>query len=1144
MITSPLLLCAALSTGAEAQEVHTAYLMAYFGPQEQLYYAWSRDARRWTALNGGRPVFDAGVRLRDPFVQRVGDRFHLVHTKGWDHPTLYHWESTDLIDWEGGPIDVVPPDRVRAWAPEFFYEESSGLFHVFWASIHDGHNTMHVVTTRDWSDITPDRSRIFYDLGIHDIDLTIVEHDGRYYGFHKPGGVEDVMGNRLSTSLTLDAVTNTFGAGGPGAVVLEGEVKPTEGPELIELIGEERWYVYGDPFNSPMQAWETTDFVEFARIDVETVPGSKHCSMLSITEAELERLLEEYPDPHSPAYERQRGITTLLPHAKKAPGEWRYTTSEPTADWFERGFDDSEWASGKGGFGTPETPNTAVGTLWNTPEIWLRRAFVVDERVPGGLYLELHHDEDSTVFLNGVEAASVTSYTTDFALVPLREEAAATLKPGENVIALHCRQTTGGQYVDVGLIAVQEQRWSRERAWEWYRDQPWPCGFNYVPANAISYTEMWMPYAFDAALIDEELALAEEIGFNCLRVVLPFVVWEHDPEAFEERLRAFLEICDAHGLKVMPTLFDDCAFGPITDPVYGEQPAVVEGWYANGWTPSPGHDLVRRASTWPRLEEYVKSVLTAFADDPRVWVWDLYNEPTNGGLGAASVPLVESVFRWAREVDPSQPLTVGQFNGFEELNRVIFTHSDVITFHDYGPAGALRRHLERLEAYGRPLINTEWLNRGRGSGVATCLPVFAEAGVGCLHWGLVNGKTQTHLNWGHRPGDPDPPVWQHDLFTSEREPYDAAELELFRETIRSGAQPGRLQGRWSVDEASAWYAELPWLVGCNFIPSTAVNQLEMWQAQSFDPETIERELGWAAGLGMNVVRVYLHDLAHEQDPDGFLERVERFLGLADSHGIGTVFVIFDDCWLAEPEAGPQPQPWPGVHNSGWLESPGLPQLQRYREDPALRRRLEGYLKAVLTRFRDDPRVLLWDLYNEPGGWWYRRGEAPGSYERGLTGALCVPLLSDAYRWAREVAPSQPLTSGWYRGELEEEAALRWADVVTFHHYGDVTGVEALIERLQREAPKRPILCTEYLFRQGGSRFQSHLPVFLEHRVGAINWGLVAGKTNTIWGWGSWDQPATGEPETWFHDVLRRDGTPYDDEEAAFLRAVTEEGRAR
>jgi acetyl esterase/lipase len=328
-------------------------------------------------------------------------------------------------------------------------------------------------------------------------------------------------------------------------------------------------------------------------------------------------------------------------------------------------------------------------------------------------------------------------------------------------------------------------RWLIGRAVQWYENQPWPLGFNYIPAHVISYTEMWMPYAFDAEVIDKELALAEDIGFNCLRVVLPFVVWEHDPEAFKQRLETFLAICDKRGLKVMFSLFDDCVFGPIKDPVYGQQPEVVKGWYANGWTPSPGHGMVQDASTWPRLEVYVKDVIGAFKDDARVWVWDLYNEPINGGFPDQPLTLMRRVFEWARAVAPSQPLTVAEFNGNPELNEIIAANCDIITFHNYDGSERVTQIIERLRKHGRPIINTEWLNRPNGSTVEGVLPVFVREGVGAMHWGLVNGKTQTHLHWGWRPEKGEPDIWQHDIFRGDHTPYDEKEIDLFRTAIQS-----------------------------------------------------------------------------------------------------------------------------------------------------------------------------------------------------------------------------------------------------------------------------------------------------------------------------------------------------------------------
>jgi hypothetical protein len=335
-------------------------------------------------------------------------------------------------------------------------------------------------------------------------------------------------------------------------------------------------------------------------------------------------------------------------------------------------------------------------------------------------------------------------------------------------------------------------QWSKERAWAWYKSQPWFCGFNYVPANSISYTEMWMDYAFDENLIDEELGLAAETGFSVLRVVLPFVVWEAEPEAFLRRFDAFLSICDAHQILVMPCFFDDCVFGPISDPEFGVQPGVVDGWYANGWTPSPGHARVRDVRVRPKLEQYVKAVMAAHRSDARIVCWDLYNEPGNNGLGNDSLSLLADVFRWAREIGPIHPITSGHWGVDSACNDFVLAASDVITFHNYDPAGALRAHIARLEVFDRPLICSEWLNRPRGSVVADCLPVFFEKRIGALHWGLVNGKTQTHLPWGHRPGDPEPTIWQHDLYhakASERfEIYDPGEIEMFQQMLWHAGQ--------------------------------------------------------------------------------------------------------------------------------------------------------------------------------------------------------------------------------------------------------------------------------------------------------------------------------------------------------------------
>jgi hypothetical protein len=328
------------------------------------------------------------------------------------------------------------------------------------------------------------------------------------------------------------------------------------------------------------------------------------------------------------------------------------------------------------------------------------------------------------------------------------------------------------------------ERWSEQRANEWYRKQPWLCGFNYIPAYAINYTAMWDKTSFDTSVIDRELALAETSGMNVLRAVLQFAVYDDDPEYFLQTLDRFLAICAKHKIRFMPALFDDCVFGLEHDPKVGKQPEPLIGWYAWAWSPSPGHSMVVDERTHPRIEKYVKAVMNRFKNDDRILLWDLYNEPTNGGLGSASFPLLKKVITWARSVAPTQPISVDVWNNDKRLNDIAIPASDVITFHNYGNKDLLVKQINDLRQYNRPLICTEWMNRPSGSVISTHLPVFYKEKVGCMLWGLVNGKTQTHLPWGHRPGDPAADVWQHDLYHGDFSPYSKEEIDTIEKFTR------------------------------------------------------------------------------------------------------------------------------------------------------------------------------------------------------------------------------------------------------------------------------------------------------------------------------------------------------------------------
>jgi len=326
----------------------------------------------------------------------------------------------------------------------------------------------------------------------------------------------------------------------------------------------------------------------------------------------------------------------------------------------------------------------------------------------------------------------------------------------------------------------KDKRWSEARIWAWYNQQPWYCGFNYIPAYAINYTAMWDKTTFNEAAIDKELALAEKSGMNSLRAVLQYAVYADDPKYFLNTLDKFMAICDKHHIKFIPALFDDCSFGITNDPKTGKQPEPLIGWYAWAWSPSPGHSLVVDSATHPKLKKYVTEVITRFKNDKRILMWDLYNEPTNGGLGSATFPLLKKTIAWARAVNPSQPLTIGIFDQNPRLNSIITENVDLITFHDYGDKQHVTKTIEELKQYNRPMINTEWMNRPWKSTVSEIIPVFYQYKVGCTLWGLVNGKTQTNLPWGHRPGDPEQKLWQHDLYSGDFKPYKAAEIDSLK----------------------------------------------------------------------------------------------------------------------------------------------------------------------------------------------------------------------------------------------------------------------------------------------------------------------------------------------------------------------------
>jgi hypothetical protein len=348
--------------------------------------------------------------------------------------------------------------------------------------------------------------------------------------------------------------------------------------------------------------------------------------------------------------------------------------------------------------------------------------------------------------------------------------------------------------------------------------------------------------------------------------------------------------------------------------------------------------------------------------------------------------------------------------------------------------------------------------------------------------------------------------------------------------------------QWTPQQANDWYAKQPWLVGSNFLPSNAINELEMWQAGTWSPELIDKELGWAQGLGMNTMRVFLHDLAYRDDPKGFKQRLDQFLGIAAKHKIRPMLVLFDSCWDPDPKTGKQKDPVPGVHNSGWVQSPGRAILTDEAKWETL---LKPYVTDVVRSFRTDNRILAWDVVNEPDN------DNANSYGRNNLklepankAELGTKLVKAAFGWTRAAKPTQPVTAAPWYGDWSSPEKMNDmnrflftnSDVITFHNYDKPEEFEKRVGWLKQFG--RPMICTEYMARVTGSTFQNILPIAQKDRVGMMNWGFVSGKSQTIYPWDSWQKPYTAEPPVWFHDVFRPDGTPYRAEEAEAIKKAT------
>ena len=355
-------------------------------------------------------------------------------------------------------------------------------------------------------------------------------------------------------------------------------------------------------------------------------------------------------------------------------------------------------------------------------------------------------------------------------------------------------------------------------------------------------------------------------------------------------------------------------------------------------------------------------------------------------------------------------------------------------------------------------------------------------------------------------------------------------ISLFGIAVANAQSP-----QWSAGAASEWYGRQPWIVGSNYIQSNTVNQIEMWQAETFDADRIDLELTWAESLGMNTLRVFLNDLLWQKDSGGLQKRMGSMLRLAEKHKMKVIFVLFDSSGDPYPELGRQRQPKPGVRNSLWAQSPGAKGLT----DPKQLLNALNYAKAVVAAFSIDKRVLAWDVWNEPDNvnpGRFANSEPPKKAE------LLQAILPQAFQYARAGNPTQPVTSGLWNGDWSSTAKLspvekiqiELSDVISFQNYDGPEEFEKRVKWLQ--AFGRPVLCTGFLDRNHGSTFEAILPIAKKYNVAALAGDLVAGKTQTWLPWDSWQTPYIDrKPEVWTQDIFTSTGPPYRQPEADFIR---------
>lgn len=357
---------------------------------------------------------------------------------------------------------------------------------------------------------------------------------------------------------------------------------------------------------------------------------------------------------------------------------------------------------------------------------------------------------------------------------------------------------------------METKQWSKERIWDWYDKELWLRGCNFMGSDCANRIDQWQELGFEERLktADRELKLAAETGFNTVRLILEYIIWKEDHDAFMKRLDRYLNTAYKYGIRCMLVFGNDCML-PKDDPNShlhaGEQHFDI-GYHGgrkrsqhSSLNTEPGYSLLDEPDEVEHIYRWVEEIIDTYKNDPRVVVWDLYNEAGNTRRGELTKPHIKRFFEIARDVAPMQPLTscVWRMNGdpnqkLADVERFALEHSDIISYHNYGDYVTNVKIIANLKRLGRPILCTEWLGRVQHNTVQEIFPLFFVEKIGCYNWGFVAGKYQTYEPWENiweayysgRRIDYDFTKWFHDLYRFNLRPYDPGEIDLIKDLSR------------------------------------------------------------------------------------------------------------------------------------------------------------------------------------------------------------------------------------------------------------------------------------------------------------------------------------------------------------------------